>query len=119
MSRPASSHIVQVMIDGQTVDGSLALKDRTFRNAWHLDGGAISVDMDKARDIQRDKIRAERRPRLEQLDAAFMKALERSDPTSEIAALKEKLRNAPDHPLIVAAENPETLAALTIDVLIA
>lgn len=90
--------------------------ERTFREAWSFGGnpeaGIISVDMGKARDIWRDKIRQARAGRLEALDAQFMKALETGADTSAIVAQKQALRDAPADPAIDAATTPEQLKAV-------
>lgn len=88
--------------------------ERTFRNAWEANSGTgvISVDMEAARDIWRDKIRLERTEPLESLDTAFMKALEIGSDTTEIVADKQALRDAPSDPAIDAAATPEELAAV-------
>lgn len=88
--------------------------DRLFREAWAVDdqNSAIVVDMDLARDIWRDKIRAARIEPLAQLDAAFMKALETGADTSLIASQKQELRDAPADPAIDAATTPEELKAV-------
>jgi len=74
----------------------------------------ISVNMDKAREIKKDMIRAERAPMLEALDVAFMRAVESGDTTqqAQIAAEKQTLRDATDDPAIAAASTPEELAAV-------
>ena len=71
----------------------------------------ITVDMPKARDIWRDKIREERAPKLEQLDVDFMRAVEADDATEKaaIATKKQALRDATDDPAIEAATTPEAL----------
>lgn len=89
--------------------------DRTFRNAWdHPDAGTapLKVDMVKARDIWRDKIRAARKPLLEALDDEFMIALEKGQPTQAIAAQKQALRDATADPRIELAQTPEELKAV-------
>lgn len=84
--------------------------ERTFRDAWAAPvGDVIGVDMGKARDIWRDKIRQARAGKLEALDAAFMKALETGADTSAIVAEKTALRDAPADPAIDAATTPEEL----------
>lgn len=87
--------------------------ERTFRDAWSFGGnpeaGVIVVDMDKAREIWREKIRIARKPVLEALDAEFMQALETGADTSVTVALKQKLRDAPADPAIDAAQTPEEL----------
>ena len=74
----------------------------------------ISVNMDKAREIKKDMIRAERAPMLEALDVAYMRAVESGDTTqqAQIAAEKQTLRDATDDPAIAAASTPEELAAV-------
>lgn len=90
--------------------------ERTFRDAWSFGGnpeaGVITVDMDKAKDIWRDKIRAARNAAFGALDAAFMKALETGADTSAIVAQKQALRDAPADPAIDAATTPEQLKAV-------
>jgi hypothetical protein len=88
--------------------------ERTFRNAWEANSGTkvISVDMEVARNIWRDKIRLERTEPLESLDTAFMKALESGADTTQIVADKQALRDAPSDPAIDAATTPEELAAV-------
>ncbi len=88
--------------------------ERTFRGAWEADEDAaiISVDMDAARDIWRDKIRQARIEPLEALDTTFMKALETGADTTQITADKQALRDAPSDPAIDAATTPDELAAV-------
>jgi hypothetical protein len=112
-----------VQINGQTYDASMSPSNRKFRDAWVVsaDQKAIEVDMNVAREIQKDRVRAERSGRFPSLDAQFMKALEVDDANkrTEIAALKEKLRNAPDSALFDNATTPEQLEAITLDVILA
>ena len=74
----------------------------------------IRIDMDKAREIKKDMIRAERKPKFEALDVAFMRAVEAGDTAkqAEIAAKKQALRDATDDPAITAATTPEELKAV-------
>lgn len=95
---------------------------REFRNAWTLtDDGGIVVDMPKARDIQRDRIRFERAPDLQRLDVEALRKLSAGDQASadEIEKQKQRLRDAPAHPAIEAAKDPDELAAITLSVLMA
>jgi len=104
---------VLIKIGGNLYDSSLyELPDeRLFRDAWTADpnAGVISVDMNLARDVWRDKIRRARAPRLQELDAEFMKALETGASTTAIVAEKQALRDAPAHPDILTAQTPEAL----------
>lgn len=73
----------------------------------------IAVDMEKARNIWRDKIRQSRAPLFEALDVAFMRALERGDTAEQqrITAEKQRLRDLPSAPEIEAAQTVEELKA--------
>ena len=63
----------------------------------------ITHDIDKAREIWRNKIRLARQPILEQLDIEYMRLSEQSADTSVIVATKEKLRGFPNKPEIDVA----------------
>lgn len=70
-------------------------EDRYFREAWKLVDGALTIDIEGAKEIQRNHWRRLRRPKLEALDLAFMQALEANDSVAqaEIAAQKTALRD--------------------------
>lgn len=86
--------------------------ERTFREAWeNAEGSIISVNMPKARDIWRDKIREERAKVFLQLDADFMRALETGADTSAIVTEKQRLRDCPAHPDLDAASTPDEIKA--------
>ena len=95
--------------------------DRTFRDAWQFSGAAIEVDMVKARDIHRDRLRAARVPRFSELDAAWFRAAETGDTDAQaaIAGVKQALRDVTADPRIDAASTPGALNALTLDALLA
>lgn len=78
---------------------------------------SITIDMTKARDIQRDRMRAARAPKLASLDIAFQRALETGADTSDIVAQKQALRDVTSDPAIEAAETPEALKAVWPDIL--
>lgn len=88
--------------------------DRTFRNAWASDGKACVVDMEKARDIQMDRIREARDERLASLDVPSLIAIESGDTkaAADIAAQKQALRDIPQTVDLTKAETPEALAAI-------
>lgn len=54
---------------------------------------AIIIDINKAKDITKDRLRAERKPLLEAQDVAFQRALELNANTSAIVAEKQRLRD--------------------------
>ena len=53
----------------------------------------IIVNIDKAKDIIKDRLRAERKPLLEAQDVLFQRALESGDDTTAIVAEKQRLRD--------------------------
>jgi hypothetical protein len=88
--------------------------ERTFRDVWEAneDTAVISVNMERAKDIWRDKIRQARIEPLSNLDADYMKALETGADTTSIIAQKQALRDAPALSSIDAATNPDDLKAI-------
>lgn len=99
-----------------TVVDSAQLPDRAFRDAWVLICGRVAVDMPKAREIQRTRIRAMRSPKLSALDVEYQRADERGDVEGKkaIAAQKQALRDATANPAIEAATTTEELKAITL-----
>jgi len=57
-----------------------------------MDMGII-VDINKAKDITKNRLRQERKPLLEAQDVAFQRALESGADTSAIVAEKQRLRD--------------------------
>ena len=55
----------------------------------------ITIDITKAKEVWKDKIREKRKPVLEQLDIDFVKAQETSSDTTSIVADKQTLRDLP------------------------
>jgi hypothetical protein len=53
----------------------------------------IVVNFDKAKDVTRDRLRAEREPLFAPLDVAYMQAIERGQDTTAIVAEKNRLRS--------------------------
>lgn len=92
-------------------------EDRLFRNAWTLSNGKIEHDTEKARDIKRDMLRAERSPLLESLDAEQMKLLAAGDKEAAlvIEAKKQKLRDITQSEELLAANTIEDIMAVKAD----
>jgi hypothetical protein len=69
---------------------------------------SIRINIDKAKAIKLDALRAERAPLLAALDLAFMRAVERGDLLAQasIAAEKQALRDVTKQPL------PDDVASL-------
>ena len=55
----------------------------------------ITIDITKAKDIWKDKIREARKPALEKLDVDYMRANEAGTDTTAIVADKQTLRDLP------------------------
>jgi hypothetical protein len=53
----------------------------------------ITIDLDKAKSITKDRLRAEREPLLIAQDVAFQRALESGSDTAAIVAEKQRLRD--------------------------
>ena len=53
----------------------------------------ITVDINKAKAITKDRLRADRKPLLEEQDILFMKAQEAGSDTSAIVTEKQRLRD--------------------------
>jgi len=82
---PSHSIIVQ--------DSELPQADNDFFNAWELANGAVTVNLAKAKEITKARLRAERAPLLEAQDIAFQRALESGADTTAIVAEKNRLRD--------------------------
>ena len=53
----------------------------------------ITVNLDKAKDITKDRLRRDRKPLLEEEDVKFMQAQETGADTTDIVAEKNRLRD--------------------------
>jgi len=71
---------------------------------------AIIVDIDKAKDITKNRLRQEREPLLLAQDVAFQRALEINADTSAIVAEKQRLRDITT--LVDTANTVDELKAL-------
>lgn len=56
---------------------------------------AIQVNINKAKEITKDRLRAERKPKLEALDVEVLKNINNADKINEIESKKQQLRDAP------------------------
>ena len=80
-------------INPQYVDESVIPTDRTFRNAWTVEAGNVVVNIDKAKVLTKDRLRAERKPLLEAQDVEFQRAQETGADTAVIIKEKQRLRD--------------------------
>ena len=69
----------------------------------------FDINMAKAKEIHRSKIREARTPKLAELDIEFQKALETGASTPDIVAKKQALRDAPADSAIDAATTTDEL----------
>ena len=71
----------------------------------------IKIDIAKAKEIHKAKIREARTPKLSELDIEFQKALETGSSTTEIVAKKQALRDAPAASSIGSSTTTDELKA--------
>ena len=64
-----------------------------FFNAWELVDGKVSVNLDKATELTKERLRQERTPLLQAQDVLFQRALESGADTKAIVAEKQRLRD--------------------------
>lgn len=86
---------------------TLPENDNDFFDAWEQNKGVITVNLAKAREITKARLRAEREPLLAAQDVAFQRALETGADTAAIVAEKQRLRD-----LTSLADSADSLAAL-------
>jgi hypothetical protein len=96
--------------------------DQTYRNAWRLsdtEEQLISIDLDKAKDIWKNRMRQARELLFPKLDTQYFIALERGTPEDQkaIANRKQLLRDVTQLPELEAARTIEELEAVWPDYL--
>lgn len=74
-------------------EDDLPNEDKDFFNAWVLNDGVVSVDLDDAKTLAKSRLRTAREPLLVEQDVAFQRALETSADTTAIVAEKQRLRD--------------------------
>ena len=67
--------------------------DNDFFNAWELQDGVVLVNIEKAKALTKDRLRADRAPLLQAQDVLYMKALEQGQDTAAIVTEKQRLRD--------------------------
>lgn len=85
----------------------LPLRDKDFFDAWELVNGVVTVNILKAKEIQKNYLRFEREPLLVEQDILFQRALEIGADTTAIVAEKQRLRD-----ITLLADAAETLESL-------
>ena len=72
---------------------TLPENDNDFFDAWEQTKGVVTVNIDKAREITKRRLRAEREPLLAAQDVAFQRAMETGGDLKAIVAEKNRLRD--------------------------
>ena len=70
-----------------------SLPNNDFFDAWELADGVVIVSLTKAKELTKNRLRAERTPLLQAQDVAFQRALEEGKDTASIIAEKQRLRD--------------------------
>lgn len=104
-STPRESFIV----DADTLPNA----DNDFFDAWELNGETVSVNIDKAKELTKTRLRAEREPLLTAQDVLFMKNLEAGLDNSAVVAEKQRLRDITN--LVDACTTTVELRALKVE----
>lgn len=90
--------------------------DMTFRDAWADETPelTIDIDMNKAREIHKNKIREARAPLLAALDVEYQRADEAGDTAAKkaVAAKKQALRDTTKDARLASATTPDRLKAV-------
>jgi hypothetical protein len=79
-----------IIVDTNSLPQGVAAQ---FYDAWELANGEVTVNLAKAKEITKNRLRAERKPLLEAQDVLFQRALESGADTSAIVAEKNRLRD--------------------------
>ena len=94
------------------VDVDTVENDRTFRNAWVTEKGkSTEVDLAKAKDVAKDKVRQARTPKFAELDVAYLLADEAGDGDAKAAVVvkKQTARDATADTKITNADSVDNL----------
>jgi hypothetical protein len=88
-------------------------ESRAFRNAWKLNGDVIEVDMPKALNIAKKRLRLARKEYFQELDALWFRAVGAKNQTQAdaIEAKRQLLRDAVADNRLSSATTPQALEA--------
>ena len=64
-----------------------------FYDAWEMDSTSVTVNLTKAKELTKARLRNERTPLFQAQDVAFQRALETGADTTAIVAEKQRLRD--------------------------
>jgi hypothetical protein len=77
----------------------------------------ITINLDKAKEIHKNKLRTARNPILSKLDIEFQRALETGANTASIVEQKQELRDITKHPDLLSATDIEEIKAFWPEIL--
>lgn len=113
--------------------GDTVPADRTFRDGWILNAGAVTHDMVRCRNIWKDRMREARTPKLTALDGQWNKAMgakrraelagdnttaaQRQAEADQIEDKRQALRDVTALPAITSAKTTDDLKAVWPDAL--
>jgi len=115
-----------VVVDGQTLDTTQYSfpQNRYFNDAWALSedenhNQIVVIDVEKAKEVWKRRMREARSPIMTKLDAEYFRALETANTTAatEIATKKQLLRDATKLPELLNATTVEEIEAVWPDYL--
>lgn len=86
---------------------SLPGQDGDFFDAWEQTNGVVTVNLEKAKEITKNRLRIEREPLLAAQDVAFMRAIETNANVDAVLMEKQRLRDLP-----ALADNCQSLEQL-------
>lgn len=110
-----------VVVDGQTLDTAdyAFPQNRYFTDAWAISEDSnhkqiIVIDVEKAKEVWKRRMREARAPIMAKLDADYFRALETTDTAkaTEIAAKKQLLRDVTKLPELLNATAVEEIEAV-------
>jgi hypothetical protein len=81
-----------IIVDSSTLPNN----DNDFFDAWELNGSTVTVNLSKAKEITKNRLRVQRTALLAAQDVLFQRALETSTDTTAIVAEKNRLRDITD-----------------------
>lgn len=91
---------------------TLPNEDYDFFNAWQLNGTTVSVNLEQAKEITRQRLRDARAPLLAAQDVLFMKNIELGLDNTAVVAEKQRLRDITK--LVDPCTTPAELRALNV-----
>ena len=94
------------------VEADTIPNDRTFRNSWVTEQGkSVEIDLAKAKDVAKDKVRQARTPKFAELDVAYQRADEAGDSDAKAAVVvkKQTARDATADTKITDADSVDNL----------